>query len=96
MLAKLVAAMLLSTPILIPIAAFADEDSEIVPPAQIDTNSETEEREPIDLTKIEITTLTPADKFVNATTPLVMALGMGSVALVAYTLAQGAKERDGE
>lgn len=96
MLAKLVAAMLLSTPILFPIAAFADEDSEIVPPAQIDTKSETEEREPIDLTKIEITTLTPADKFVNATTPLVMALGMGSVALVAYTLAQGAKERDGE
>ena len=93
---KLVAALLLATPLIFPIASFADEDMEIVPPAKVDTRVETEEREPIDFSKVEITTLTPADKFVNATTPLVMALAMGSVALVAYTLHQGAKERDGE
>ena len=96
MLAKLVAAFLLATPILLPLAAFADEDSEIVPPAKVDNSVEIEEREPINFSEVEITTLTPADKFVNATTPLVIALAAGSVALVAYTLLQGAKERDGE
>jgi hypothetical protein len=68
---------------------------EIVPPAKTD-NEFQDRREPIDLEEIEITTLTPADKFVNATTPLVVALGLGSFALVTYTLVQGSKERDGE
>jgi hypothetical protein len=93
---KLVAALLLATPLIFPIASFADEEMEIVPPAKMETGVQTQEREPIDFSKIEITTLTPADKFVNATTPLVIALAMGSVALVAYTLQQGARERDGE
>ena len=93
---KLVAALLLSIPLLFPIASFADDEVEIVPPAKMDTGVGTELREPIDLSRVEITTLTPADKFVNATTPLVMALAMGSVALVAYSLHQGVKERDGE
>jgi hypothetical protein len=62
----------------------------------MDTGVGTELREPIDFSRVEITTLTPADKFVNATTPLVMALAMGSVALVGYSLMQGVKERDGE
>ena len=93
---KLVAAVLLATPLMFPIASFAADEVEIVPPAKMDTGVGTELREPIDFSRVEITTLTPADKFVNATTPLVMALAMGSVALVGYSLMQGVKERDGE
>jgi hypothetical protein len=93
--AKLVAGLLLATPLLFPIAALADDQMEIVPPARTDSEFE-EHREPIDFNKVEITTQTPADKFVNATTPLVVALGLWSVALVVYTLVQGSKERDAE
>jgi hypothetical protein len=93
--AKLVASLLLAVPLLFPLASFADEEMEIVPPAKTDSEFQ-DRREPIDLEEIEITTLTPADRFVNATTPLVVALGLGSFALVAYTLVQGSKERDGE
>ena len=96
MRAKLVAALLLAIPLLFPLAGMADEDMEIVPPAMVDSEVEKTEREPIDFSEIEITTMTPADKFVNATTPLVIALGLGSFALVAYTLVQGSKERDAE
>lgn len=93
---KLVAALLLLSPLLLPVASFANEDMEIVPPAKTDTGVQTQVREPIDVSKIEITTLTPADKFVNATTPLVIALALGSVALVIYSLLQGSKQQDGE
>lgn len=96
MRAKLVAAWLLASPLLFPIASIADDEMEIVPPARIDSEIQREHPEPINLRQVEITTLTPADKFVNATTPLVVALGLGSFALVAYTLVQGSKERDGE
>lgn len=95
MRAKLVASLLLAAPLMFPIASFADDEMEIVPPARVDSEFQ-DRREPIDFDEIEITTLTPADKFVNATTPLVVALGLGSFALVAYTLVQGSKERDGE
>lgn len=95
MRAKLVASLLLAAPLMFPIASFADDEMEIVPPARVDSEFQ-DRREPIDFDEIEITTLTPADKFVSATTPLVVALGLGSFALVAYTLVQGSKERDGE
>lgn len=95
MRAKLVASLLLAAPLMFPIASLADDEMEIVPPARVDSEFQ-DRREPIDFDEIEITTLTPADKFVNATTPLVVALGLGSFALVAYTLVQGSKERDGE
>ena len=95
MRAKLVASLLLAAPLMFPIASLADDEMEIVPPAKVDSEFQ-DRREPIDFDEIEITTLTPADKFVNATTPLVVALGLGSFALVAYTLVQGSKERDGE
>lgn len=93
---KLVAALLLLSPLVFPIASFASEDMEIIPPAKMDTGVQTQVREPIDVSEIEITTLTPADKFVNATTPLVIALALGSVALVIYSLLQGSKQQDGE
>ena len=90
---KLIAIALLALPILGVSPALADEEKDrAIPPAEVGTMVDPHAKEPIDLNKIEITTLTPADRFVNATTPPVVALGLGSVALVIYTLAQGAKE----
>jgi hypothetical protein len=90
---KLVALTLLALPILGASPAFADDEKDrAIPPAEVGTMIDPHAKEPIELSEIEITTLTPADRFVNATTPLVVALGLGSVALVIYTLAQGAKE----
>jgi hypothetical protein len=43
---------------------------------------------PINIAEIEITTLTPADKFSYAITPLIVVLAMGSVLLVWVGLAQ--------
>jgi hypothetical protein len=91
---KLTALILLLLPLLGATAAIANADDResVIPPAEVGTMIDPHAQDPIDLSKIEISTLTPADKFVNATTPLVVALGLGSVALVIYTLAQGAKE----
>ena len=90
---KLVALALLALPVVGATPAFADDEKDrAIPPAEVGTMIDPHAKEPIDVSEIEITTLTPADRFVNATTPLVVALGLGSVALVIYTLAQGAKE----
>lgn len=43
---------------------------------------------PINIAEIEITSLTPADKFSYAITPLIVVLAMGSVLLVWVGLAQ--------
>lgn len=96
MLAKLTAALLLTSPLLFPLGAWASEDMEFISPTKVDKVIYPQGKQPIDLSKVQITTLTPADRFVNATTPLVVSLAMGSLALVAYTLIQGSKERDGE
>ena len=90
---KLIAIALLALPVLGASPAFGDEEKDrAIPPAEVGTLVNPHANDPIDLSEIEITTLTPADRFVNATTPLVLALGLGSVGLVIYTLAQGAKE----
>lgn len=43
---------------------------------------------PIDIAQIEITTLTPADKFSYAITPLIVVLALGSIMLVGIGLSQ--------
>lgn len=66
-----------------------EEDSHVehvVPSAMVDTQVGTFESEPVDFSQVEITTLTPADKYVSATTPLMVGLMLGTVSLVAYTL----------
>jgi hypothetical protein len=66
-----------------------EEDSHVehvVPPAMVDTQVGTFDSKPVDFSQVEITTLTPADKYVSATTPLVVGLMLGTVSLVAYTL----------
>jgi|TARA_B110000259_G_C13946386_1_gene374902 hypothetical protein len=58
----------------------------VVPPAMVDTQVGTFDSEPLDFSQVEITTLTPADKYVSATTPLMVGLVLGTVSLVVYTL----------
>jgi hypothetical protein len=48
--------------------------------------------EPLDLSEIEVTTKTPADEFITATTPLLVALMLGSVGLVIFTLVSQSKK----
>ena len=62
-----------------------------IPPVVVNGQVDPNAAEPLDLDRIEITTLTPADRFMNATTPLVVALMFGSVGLVVYTLATQGK-----
>lgn len=63
----------------------SDDTEQVIPPAVIDDQVKTATI-PMNLDEIEITTKTPADEFITATTPLLVALMLGSVGLVAYTL----------
>lgn len=72
-----------------------DEDShvqQVIPPTMLQEGTYLVVGEPLDLNSIVITDKTPADHFVSATTPLVIALMFGSVGLVIYTLARGEKQ----
>ena len=78
-----------------PTAAFAndeielDEDShlqQVIPPTMVQEGSFVVVNEPLNLDEILVTERTPADLFVSATTPLVVALMLGSVGLVIFTL----------
>ncbi len=84
-----------------PAAAFAsseielEEDShlqQVIPPAMLQQGSFEVVSEPLNLDSIVITDRTPADHFVSATTPLVVALMLGSVGLVIYTLTRVDKQ----
>ena len=94
-LVRVVALSLLAMPFAV--AGFAaegddlklEEDSHVqhvVPPTMVDTQVGTFDSKPVDFSQVESTTLTPADKDVSATTPLVVGLMLGTVSLVAYTL----------
>jgi hypothetical protein len=68
-----------------------EETEQVIPPAIVDR--QVNPTEPLDLSEIEITTKTPADEFISATTPLLVALMLGSVGLVVFTLvSQSRKE----
>ena len=100
-----VVAVFLALPILMfPLAALADEESnetgeqeaqeQVIGPQVLSPSGYEPKSEPIDVSKIVITRQTPADQFVLATTPLVLALGAGSIGLVIYTFARGANGED--
>lgn len=63
----------------------SEETEQVIPPTVVDGQVPTA-TQPLNLTEIEITTRTPADEFITATTPLLVALMLGSVGLVVYTL----------
>ena len=99
-----VVAVFLALPIfLFPLAALADESDEpneresqeqVIGPHRHQPNDSVQKSDPIDVSKIVITEQTPADQFVMATTPLVLALAAGSIGLVIYTIARGSKVED--
>ena len=95
---KAVAVFLALPMILFPLAAFADENSEsqeqVIGPQVHSPEGSAPKSEPINVSEIVITRQTPADTFVLATTPLVLALGVGSIGLVIYTFARGSKRED--
>ena len=98
---KAVAVFLALPMILSPLAAFADEDGEesesqeqVIGPQVHSPDGSAPKSEPINVSEIVITRQTPADTFVLATTPLVLALGVGSIGLVIYTFARGSKRED--
>ncbi len=86
---------------LFPLAAFADENGDepesqeqVIGPQVHNPDVTVQKSEPIKVSEIVITRQTPADSFVLATTPLVLALGAGSIGLVIYTFARGSKRED--
>ena len=99
---KLVAALLLMPALLMPLAAFADDDEEgyeqesehIIGPSNVEEMNVPQMSDPINVENIRTSNLTPADHFVNATTPLVLALGLGSLGLVIYTLIRSSENAD--
>ena len=98
---KAVAVFLALPMILFPLAAFADEEGEesetqeqVIGPQVHSPDQTAPKSEPINVSEIVITRQTPADTFVLATTPLVLALGVGSIGLVIYTFARGSKRED--
>ncbi len=100
-----VVAVFLALPIfLFPLAALANEESnereeqesqdQVIGPQVLSPSGYEPKSEPIDISEIVITRQTPADQFVMATTPLVIALAAGSVGLVIYTIHRGSKVED--
>jgi hypothetical protein len=88
--------------LLMPLAAFANDDEEgyeqdsehIIGPSNVEEMNVPQMSDPINVENIRTSNLTPADHFVNATTPLVLALGLGSLGLVIYTLIRSSENAD--
>jgi hypothetical protein len=65
----------------------SEETEHVIPPAIVEDQIDPHATQPLEIDEIEITTKTPADEFITATTPLLVALMLGSVGLVVFTLA---------
>ncbi|MEK9907522.1 MAG: hypothetical protein VW500_00335 [Aquiluna sp.] len=92
---KKLASCLLALALLGAAPAFADDDElerdddeieQVIPPAKVEGQVDQSGAEPLDISRIEVTTETPADQFLNATTPLYVALFLGTIGLVVVTL----------
>ena len=92
---RFVASLLLLPALALPLAALADDDDErVIGPSSVEDQANNNLSEPINVEDIVISTQTDADRFVNATTPLALALGVGSLSLVIYTLARSSNGKD--
>lgn len=70
----------------------SEETEQVIPPAIVDGQVDPTATEPLNLSEIDVTTKTPADEFISATTPLLVALMLGSVGLVIFTLVSQSKK----
>lgn len=92
---RFAASLLLLPALALPLAALADDDDErVIGPSSVEDQANNNLSEPINVEDIVISTQTDADRFVNATTPLALALGVGSLSLVIYTLARSSNGKD--
>ena len=92
---RFAATLLLLPALSFPLAALAaDGDEHVIGPSTVDEDIDSPASTPIQVEDIVITTQTAADRFVNATTPLALALGVGSLSLVIYTLARNSNGTD--
>ena len=71
------------------------EKGERIPPVVLDGSQDLDPHQlaPIDPASIEITTVTPADRFVRATTPLLAALTLGALGMLGLAIAQAVRKR---
>lgn len=71
------------------------EMGEGIPPVLIDGTQKLDphQLEPIDPAAIELTLITPADRFIRATTPLLVALSLGAFALLGLAISQAVRKR---
>jgi len=74
----------------------SDETEQVIPPTMVDGQIDPVGAEPLNLSEIEVTTKTPADEFISATTPLLVALMLGSVGLVVFTLQSQSKRESAQ
>jgi hypothetical protein len=74
----------------------SDETEQVIPPTMVDGQIDPIGAEPLNLSEIEVTTKTPADEFISATTPLLVALMLGSVGLVVFTLQSQSKRESAQ
>lgn len=73
----------------------AEDMGEGIPPVLVDGTEKLNPylHEPIDPTGIEITTVTPADRFIRATTPLLAGLTLGALGLLVLAISQAVRKR---
>lgn len=72
-----------------------DDMGEGIPPVLVDgsQNLDPHQLEPIDPSSIEITSVTPADRFIRATTPLLVGLSLGALGLLGFAISQAVRKR---
>lgn len=72
-----------------------EDVGEGIPPVLVDGSQKLDPylHEPIDPSGIEITTVTPADRFIRATTPLLAGLTLGAIGLLVLAISQAVRKR---
>lgn len=73
----------------------SEDMGERIPPMVLNENHELNpmQYDPVDPAAIEITTDTPADRFIRATTPLLVALTLGALGLLVFAISQAVRKR---
>lgn len=72
-----------------------DDLGDRIPPVLMDGTQKLDPHllDPVDPASIEITTVTPADRFIRATTPLLVALTLGALGLFGLAISQAVRKR---
>ena len=73
----------------------SEDMGERIPPMVLNESNKLDPMQyaPVDPASIEITTDTPADRFIRATTPLLVSLTLGALGLLFYAISQAVRKR---